>query len=305
MTLLEILVVVGILAILVMVVLPAVQASREAARSLQCVSNLRQLGIAMQSYSGVHGMFTPSQLKTGSNWSSNRFSEMLYLLPYIEKIELYNSINMSYSSLEGPSRPSLENRTARNTVVSMFLCPSDWQANIRNSYRFNRGRLGGGGRSGFDGPFNIRVLPTESIVRDGLSNTAFVSERIAGTFSSDLNRIQNIKYAGETQEIFSSDQVFIPYCLASSASSWNSTAGKFWFYSDFSNTHYNHNGTPNDKRVTCGAEIADDDGFGLNPPRSYHPGKVHVLFGDTHIQSVTDHISENIWIALGTYDQGD
>ena len=147
-TIVELLVVVAIIGILVALVLPAVQASREAARRIQCVANLSQIGVAMQSYDSVHGMFPPSLLLTGRHYSSNRMSELSFLLPYLDQTPVYNALNMTFAQIESASFPTMENRTARNTLISVFLCPSDGEEENRNSYRFNRGRFGGKGPRG-------------------------------------------------------------------------------------------------------------------------------------------------------------
>ncbi|WP_152052405.1 DUF1559 domain-containing protein [Tautonia marina] len=304
-TLVEALVAIGVIGILVAVLLPAVQAAREAARRVSCVSNLRQIGLGMHSYHSIHGMFPPSQMKTGSNWSTNRISELAYLLPHLEHGSLFDSINMAFVRHESPSHPTVENRTARHTTVGLFLCPSDSRAENRNSYRLNRGRLGVG-RAGFDGPFNIRVLPSQRTITDGLSVTALVSERIAGSFVEGAAHVaRDIKYPISNGEIFGADPRFITYCLAASADRWGYTAGRYWLYSSFSDTHYNHNGSPNDVRPTCSSSIGDDNGFGLHPPRSYHPGVVNVLFGDGRVKSMEESISRRVWESIGTHDAGD
>ena len=87
---------------------------------------------------------------------------------------------------------------------------------------------------------------------------------------------------------------------------WNCTAGRYWLFGDFVNTGYNHNGTPNDRRPTCGPVTAAKGGAGgLDPPRSFHPGVVNLLFGDGHVEPVHDSISQAVWSALGTYNFGD
>jgi prepilin-type processing-associated H-X9-DG protein len=308
-TLVELLVVVAIIGLIVGLVLPAVQASREAARRLRCVANLKQIGIALQSYYSDHNMFTPSQLLTGRHSSNNRMSEFAFLLPYLDQQPLFAAINMNLIRIEAPSTPTLENRTARNTLVETYLCPSDGDIHHRNSYRFNRGRLVRKGRgAGFDGPFNIKVLPSQSTVTDGLSRTAFVSERVAGSFQAGSdNPVRDIKYPALPHDgtIYHSDEQFIPDCLAAPAESWGITSGRYWLIASLSNTHYNHNGQPNDPRPSCINIIADDNGFGLNPPRSYHPGMVNVLFGDGHVEAAPSGINHRIWTAMGTYNSND
>lgn len=310
-TLIELVVVVGIIGLLFALLLPAVQSAREAARRAQCVANLRQIGTAMHTYHSLHDMFPPSQLESvrGGRWSSNEMSELTFLLPHLEQTSLFSAINMSFAQVEGPDYPSLENHTARNTRLDLFLCPSDGEPNHGNSYRFNRGRFDPRGGSLFDGPFSISVLPSATTVVDGLSRTAFVSERIGGGFGVGSPRpprdVKHLPYMGGIAP-FPSDEAYIATCLTIEPGEWWVIPGRYWFYSGFLHTHYNHNGPPNDPRPSCGPDHSYDYGLGgLNPPRSYHPGRVNLLYGDGHVEASTDSVDPVLWRSLGTYSAYD
>ena len=217
-TLVELVVVLGIAGLLAAILIPSVQSAREAGRRLQCASNLHEIGLAMQQYDSVHGMFPPTQLLSTTRVSANRMSELTFILPYLDNRQLYASVNMAFANTESATAPSVENRTARNTNLAVFLCPSDVsRAENLNSYRFNRGRYRGadGNSPGFDGPFSIGVLPSQKTVTDGLSNTAFVSQRVCGTFSENIiDEKRNIKNPVMSGELITSDFQFIPYCLS-------------------------------------------------------------------------------------------
>ncbi len=90
-TLVELLVVIAIIGILVALLLPAVQASREAARRSQCANNLRQLGIGLLAYHDAIGAFPPGLLdrRTGANPQGKQLSWNVFLLPYIEEQPVY------------------------------------------------------------------------------------------------------------------------------------------------------------------------------------------------------------------------
>jgi prepilin-type N-terminal cleavage/methylation domain-containing protein/prepilin-type processing-associated H-X9-DG protein len=125
-TLIELLVVISIIAILIALLLPAVQAAREAARRVQCVNNLKQIGLALANYESAIGVFpsgyidlqnnpnfTPD-LDMGPGWGWAALS-----LPFQEQQPLYNSINFSLM-IQSPS-----NSTAAQTSLTVFQCPSD------------------------------------------------------------------------------------------------------------------------------------------------------------------------------------
>src|SRR5437660_5725101 len=94
-TLIELLVVIAIIAVLIALFLPAVQAAREAARRMQCVNNLKQLGLALANYEGVAGTLPPSVVvaKGGAGFWSNGWSAQGRLLPFLEQGAAFNSVN--------------------------------------------------------------------------------------------------------------------------------------------------------------------------------------------------------------------
>jgi prepilin-type N-terminal cleavage/methylation domain-containing protein/prepilin-type processing-associated H-X9-DG protein len=301
-TLIELLVAVGIIGLLIAIVLPAVQSAREAARRIQCISNLRQIGFALHNYHSVHNMFPPARMMNSRGWSINGMSCHSYLVPYLDQVPLFNAINFDFADFESPYTPILENRTARNTKLGVFLCPSDGSSDCLNNYRFNRGRFGGLRPASWDGPFSFGFLPSQATVTDGLSRTAFVSEHPAGSFvrgQTDKHRDVTVPLLSAPAYIVSDSEI-IQLCASHPIEGWNITSGRYWFYYSLLQTDYNHSGAPNDVRNSC--TIQD---YGLHPPRSFHPGGVGVLFGDGHTESVSNGIDINVWTSLGTRDAGD
>src|SRR4051812_15061774 len=130
-TLIELLVVIAIIAVLIALLLPAVQAAREAARRAQCISNLKQIGIALHNYHQSNDSFPPGGLpvvtaSTGATVQNASFSVQARLLQYAEGGAIYNSMNFSYGCFNSvDAYGNASNSTACRTQVKMYLCPSD------------------------------------------------------------------------------------------------------------------------------------------------------------------------------------
>lgn len=118
-TLVELLVVITIIGILIALLLPAVQAAREAARRMQCANNLKQVGLGLLNYESGHGMFPPGGLKGTSWW--------VRILPYIEQANISEKFNFNYGWpgwLGGGSDCTDNIALLKNQRFSFMYCPS-------------------------------------------------------------------------------------------------------------------------------------------------------------------------------------
>jgi prepilin-type N-terminal cleavage/methylation domain-containing protein len=210
-TLIELLVVIAIIAVLIGLLLPAVQKVREAASRMSCLNNLKQVGLGLHNYHDVHLSFPPGfTSKTTGPWPGGSndpvpevgpgWSLFAHLLPFVEQDNLYRSINL------GLPIAHANNAVARRTAVGLYLCPSDTPPRIINltdsgspptdasvpkaltdaavcSYA---GVLGDGAyeQLPFTGVFHRNSRVRVADITDGTSNTVGVGERTS-RFSSN------------------------------------------------------------------------------------------------------------------------
>ncbi len=320
-TLIELLVVIAIIAILIGLLLPAVQKVRESAARMQCQNNLKQLGIACHAYQdalqalpaaviypgatrGDGNNCNVDRTDIGPNWA-------ILILPYIEQGNLYNQINMNNWLTAGQTGDASW-LNVRQTTVKTFLCSSDPQSLIpctqsavgvsnwaRGNYAANCGPQwwwdsvdaysgdGGGGIPG-RGPFTVgktnrKSLPLNQLT-DGTSNTVLISEIRGGLLPTDLRGAWALGFPG------------------SSITSSNGRVGD--------DSH------PNDSR-SCSDDIHKgtdnwQQGMGCWEPclsyqataRSKHTGGVSVVFADGGVRFIKDTVSELTWQLLLSSDDG-
>jgi prepilin-type N-terminal cleavage/methylation domain-containing protein/prepilin-type processing-associated H-X9-DG protein len=116
-TLVELLVVIAIIGVLVALLLPAVQAAREAARRMKCQNNLKQLALAAHNYTDVVGVYPSAGIST------NETSWMVHILPFIEQKNLYDQFNFAAGTYTSGTNQVGRNALALNRIDA-YLCPS-------------------------------------------------------------------------------------------------------------------------------------------------------------------------------------
>ncbi len=123
-TLVELLVVITIIGILISLLLPAVQSAREAARSLQCANNLKQLALAVHGYHGVHGVLPASKIEYGRDPYVDRLMPWtVAILPFVEQQALYDLWDSNVSAAKPGANDG--NRTVWQSHVALHACPTD------------------------------------------------------------------------------------------------------------------------------------------------------------------------------------
>ena len=324
-TLIELLVVISIIGILVALLIPAVQAAREAARRTQCANNLKQIGIAMHSYHAVHNGLPPGRVNSHVAGFGNCWGAYAQMLPQLEQTPIFHAFNFDLSPDIDPA-----NITGASMFVSVFLCPTDFtptqaQANYAmHNYLLNVG-------SGYSvvpfpasplvGTPNGLFFENSSVsfaeVSDGLSTTVGISETYRSTPGlPDRNRLNGFVITGDNKTsgpAIEDDASYVARCLVANPPGFQVTRGSKWHYGAPGHSLYNHRRAPNDARPDCRGGLPHSNRsdpswshLSLNiTARSRHPGGVHSLFADGHVQFVKDAIDLNVWRGLGSRNGGE
>lgn len=289
-SLIELLVVIGIIGLLVALLLPAVQQAREAARRASCLNNLRQIGLAIQNYHGFEqcfpcGVFAGSDPRLESPGVPCRGvypdrSFLVAILPQLEQAALYNSMN-HWVSVYGP-----ENGTVARTSVSMYICPSDggagrarpmWTNTVLAPWVDGRESVTTSYVGSFGSLF-VHCLP------DYYGTTCQVDPRTLAQANGAFSGTSPVRIASVTDGL-SMTMMLSERAMSSlkteAEDSFDYRAFGDWYIGDLGDTLFSAEFPPNPKRKSLRAGSAT----------SQHPGGVNVGFCDGSARFVKDSIS--------------
>ncbi len=307
----ELLVVIGIVGLLAGLMLPAVQAAREAARRSQCAANMKQYMIGVHSFEARRGAFPTGVV--GSPLSGPFAGRLNYsaahaaLLADLGHPALFNAINFDLPCLT-PADFAFGNATAAATRVGLFLCPSDRAspaAFATNNVRLNLGmadyeRSADGVYHFVDnGAFTVTRHVTAADFRDGLSNTLAVSEKPAGS-SAQYDPFRDWVHHAEMPPPGS--DAWARICAGPlDPREGRLDAGGTWLIAGVGFTFFHASEPPNSPIPDCGFNT----GEGVFAARSYHPGGVNAAMSDGSVRWFRASMQRQMWRSLGTRNRGD
>jgi len=329
-SLVELLVVIAIIAVLTSLLLPAVQAAREAARRISCVNNLKQLSLAVTSYEVAHEKLPPASVmeKIEPIVSGGRiifgefdpkvgkmFSWVVLVLPFMEEGNLYSQFEFDRTVLDQSNKP-------QETHLSTMLCPSDGAGRLFYSdpEHTNGKTFAKGNYAAYVTPYHVdRQLDFPgglggnglllSRVTDGMSHTFLISEVRTRVHENDQRGAWALGWVASSMLAFDMHQrssrrdgggckELVGHYLHADGSDgcWNSLGAT---------QPPNNMGRNFDVLYTCpdrkGAQLEGmpclkwggrTDGYLSAAPRSLHPGGVNTVFLDGHVEFTLDEIDE-------------
>ncbi len=322
-TLVELLVVIAIIGVLVALLLPAVQAAREAARRSQCSNNLKQMGLGMHNYVDTFNVMPPAILGgyngpggTGSNaYDDEGFGWACALLPYIEQQTLYDLVNPNGDQYGVFRNYAIANPTNHvwpggNTIVGVYDCPSSALPNIVPARYDVPGNFKPGGARPQTGPSSFPTLYVGYATNDykgaGGSCTGDngvlhkLRENPACTrFRDIVDGLSNTIMIGESSYVFDDADSPIRTGRPQEVDDW-----PVWIGGLYSDEQVRINGRTS-APINCGCSpsrmdeaISDDCAFG------WHPGGAQFVFADGSVHFISENISIQTYCYLHGKNDG-
>jgi len=328
-TLVELLVVIAIIGVMVGLLLPAVQAAREAARRMSCSNNLRQIALATHNYESSHRVM-PAMMGTST------YSPQARILPYIEQAAMHDLINFEIPLLLPPAWQSLYNPAVRELVnrpIPTFLCPSDPGNPLfpiifaggttglaaGQNYMFSNGNAVG---TNYDDRFRTNGMVFENSwtkfrdVLDGTSNTVLMAESVMGdstsgtTPSPTMPHRRIASWSGTSSVVggpgFTSGGSLIQnpdlesMFLGGTFTSYRGNRGESWIRGVPFSVVVNGYLTPNSRVPDVSMH-----GRGFYAARSHHPGGAMHSMVDGSTRMVNDSVDRDTYRAIFSRDGGE
>jgi prepilin-type N-terminal cleavage/methylation domain-containing protein/prepilin-type processing-associated H-X9-DG protein len=336
-TLIELLVVIAIIGVLIALLLPAVQAAREAARRAQYVNNLKQIGIAIHNYIAALNVMPPGRVNSHITGHGNCWGAYSQLLGQMEQQTLFNAFNFDLPPDTDPTTTlAAGNVTAFESFLNVLICPSDSAAVLvpvgNGRYAtHNYPMCVGSGYSVVPTPAApLADVPSGVLYENSATRLAEIIDGTSGTVAvaETIRSVPGATYATDPLGVFlitgnnstagpplTSDADYVSMCLSLPANTgqFQDTRGVRWHHGAPGHSLYNHRRTPNDKRPDCRGGLPHSNRtdplwswLSLNiTARSKHPGGVNTLFCDGHVQFIKDSVNIATWQALGTRGGGE
>jgi prepilin-type N-terminal cleavage/methylation domain-containing protein/prepilin-type processing-associated H-X9-DG protein len=310
-TLIELLVVIAIIAILIGLLLPAVQQAREAARRTKCKNNLHQIALALHNYHDVHNILPPALMSNplSSTYDDDGFGWLVYLLPFVEQKNLYDRINpqgapgvLGQAAVFDQYYAGLTMVPGGDTIIPIYRCPSSaLPDHVPATWQIPGSELVGGGAVPAQYPRSIGYATTDYKAAGGscYGDYGVMHKQIEGgghRFRDVTDGLSNTIFVGESSYVTSStgagNRATTP---PTSFRDWPTWIGSFGDGQDETVRINGRTGAPINAGVNFNRmyfAIDDDCAF------SYHSGGAHFALGDGSVRFISENIAIQVYCNL-------
>lgn len=293
-TLVELLVVIAIIGILISLLLPAVQSSRESARRVQCVNNLTQLIIAVNNYEMAHGLYPPGTVDAAgpirSVPSGYHHSWITHILPYIEQKNAYRHIDRTVGVYHK------NNAKVRDLGFNILTCPSAMTFPGYSSYAGVHHDLEAPIDIANHGVFFLNSRVSYDDVTDGSSQTLYLGEKL--TFQGDLGWMSGTRATLRNTGTAINSDVLARRSAGPSRNNWPSQPPSE--ASDMpTEMPDGTSAPPAGGQVEKPAGLQPDNPTAVGGFSSEHPGGANFAFGDGSVRLLKETIDVRVYQQLG------
>jgi len=296
-TIVELLLVIAIVGTLIALLMPAIQAAREATRRSSCANNLKQIGVAIANYESAKKVYPPGAIwdppSVPAKKRRRHGSILVHILPYVEQQSLHDSFDFTKKSIDGSYFPGTTNKIG-SVIIKTYVCPSDDNNGMYGDVAIHNYAASNGPTQVYDNPSCSCVHPWKSLELAPIDK----KNNYAGPFTRLGVTTKARKIADGISKTIFVGEVRVP-CSVHTQAGWAYTNNGSGYCTTLIPINFdtcNENATD-----TCHRSCTWNTDVGF---KSAHPGGAQFLFGDGSVHFLKDSIDHQSYQYLGAKADG-